>query len=199
MMNGMYRRIRPLLLGAAACFAFAAESPKIGVQLLGGWPTGSMRSDFTTKTGYGAGVFADWTVAEGRIFRLAYDGLWYGKDNSPDNASPAAVLAEGDRNCRSHSFTAQYLIYPLRDTEGFYCKVGLGGMNQISRIDSTLTSPGNLNSRVTLLQESGTRLNCLAGIGYDFNEHWGAMAQYSFITVDTRTLGSVQTGISYRF
>jgi opacity protein-like surface antigen len=52
---------------------------------------------------------------------------------------------------------------------------------------------------LTVLNESGTKLNMLAGLGYDFNKNWGVNAQYSFITVHGRTLGAVQTGLSYRF
>jgi hypothetical protein len=103
----------------------------------------------------------------------------------------ANLPTDTDHRCRSHSVTAQYLFYPSGTDEGFYGKVGLGGMNYLTRIDAGGGS--------TLLQESGTKLACLAGAGYDFNEHWGLMAQYSFITVQNRTLGAVQTGISYRF
>jgi len=50
-----------------------------------------------------------------------------------------------------------------------------------------------------VVEDSGTRLNVLAGLGYDFNKTWGVLAQYSFITVDNRQLGAVQAGISCRF
>ena len=54
------------LLCAAACCAMAVEVPQMGIQALGSCPTGAMREDFTSNTGYGLGVFADWEVGAGK-------------------------------------------------------------------------------------------------------------------------------------
>jgi hypothetical protein len=203
MMHGLYLRSRSVLLCAAACCALAAEAPQLGVQALGSWPTGSMRSRFASDTGYGLGVFATWETGPGKAVRLAYDGIWYPteKNAAPIPGVPLASLASpgSERDHRSHSLTAQYLYYPATDIEGFYYKVGLGAMNYLTKVKSTLTYPASPNVDVTTLEESGTKLACLAGLGYDFNAKWGVMAQYSFITVNNHTLASVQTGISCRF
>lgn len=87
----------------------------------------------------------------------------------------------------------------MQEEEGVYWKVGVGAMDQVTRVPSTLTFPGAQQVKVTVLEETGTKLACLAGFGYDFGRHWGVMAQYSFITVDTHTLGAVQSGITCRF
>jgi len=198
------------LLCAAACCAMAIEAPQIGFQVLGSWPTGAMRSDFASNTGYGLGVFAGWEVGAGKVLRLAYDGIWYPHGgNSATQVLPSGAFTETDRKCRSHAFTAQYLYYPTGDTEGLYFKVGAGAMNYLTKVQSTYTAPalpatgGPAPSAspvgLTVLSESGTKLACVAGLGYDFDKNWGVLAQYSFITGNNRTLGAVQTGISYRF
>jgi hypothetical protein len=172
----------------------AAELPRIGAQVLGSVPTGSMRSDYASRVGYGLGVFADWEMGVGKSLRVGYDGIWYptkSRTVEVGNVAEVSVPASSDDKCRSHAVTAQMLFYPAETNEGFYYKVGLGGMNYLTR---TSTGGGP-----TVLSETGTKLACLGGVGYDFGAHWGVMAQYSFITVENRTLGAVQTGVSYRF
>jgi len=196
----LYRISRQGLLSAAACCAMAIEAPQIGIQVLGSWPTGTMRRDFASNTGYGTGVFAGWEVGAGKAFRLAYDGIWYPHGGHADSTVlPSAAFKEEDRKARSHSVTAQYLYYPSGDTEGVYFKVGVGAMNYLTKIKSTMTLPASSATEVTLLDESGTKLATLAGLGFDFDKHWGVMAQYSFITSNNHTLGAMQTGICYRF
>lgn len=72
-------------------------------------------------------------------------------------------------------------------------------MNYLTKVKAIPTLAPSTGSAVTFLEESGTKLATLAGLGYDFDKHWGVMAQYSFITSNNHTLGAVQTGISYRF
>ena len=189
------------LLCAAECCAMAVEAPQIGAQVLGSSPTGATRDHFTSNTGWGLGVFADWEVGAGKVIRLAYDGIWYPNGGHADAIPGLAAnsYSESDRTCRSHAFTSQYLYYPSGNREGVYFKVGLGGMKYLTRINTTLNLPGAQGVGLTVLNESGTKLNMLAGLGYDFNKNWGVNAQYSFITVHGRTLGAVQTGLSYRF
>jgi len=178
----------------------AIEAPQLGVQVLGSWPTGAMRSNFASNTGYGIGVFAGWEVGAGKALRLAYDGIWYPHGGDADSVGlPSAAFTDNDRKARSHSVTAQYLYYPSGDTEGVYFKVGVGAMNYLTQIKSTVTPVAAPTADITILNETGTKLAALAGLGYDFDKNWGVMAQYSFITVNNRTLGAVQTGISYRF
>ena len=179
----LYHWGRQSLLCAAACCAMAIDAPQIGAQALASWPTGEMREQFTSRNGYGLGVFAGWEVGAGRALRIAYDGIWY---RSHDHAKP-----------RSHCLSAQYLVYPSGEAEGVYFKAGLGAMNYLTRDDNPATNPPGDN-RVVLV-ETGTKLATLAGVGYDFNKNWGVLAQYSFITSSNHTQGSVQTGISYRF
>jgi opacity protein-like surface antigen len=196
----MYQMGRQGLLCAAACCAMAIEAPQLGVQVLGSWPTGAMRSNFASNTGYGIGVFAGWEVGAGKALRLAYDGIWYPHGGDADSVGlPSAAFTDNDRKARSHSVTAQYLYYPSGDTEGVYFKVGVGAMNYLTQIKSTVTPVAAPTADITILNETGTKLAALAGLGYDFDKNWGVMAQYSFITVNNRTLGAVQTGISYRF
>jgi len=200
MTHRLYQMGRQGLLCAAACCAMAIEAPQIGAQVLGSWPTGAMRRDFASNTGYGIGVFAGWEVGAGKAMRLAYDGIWYPHGGDTDSsAPPSALFRESDRKARSHSVTAQYLYYPSGDTEGVYFKVGVGAMNYLTRVKATMTLPASSATEVTLLEESGTKLATLAGLGYAFDKHWGVMAQYSFITSNNHTLAAVQTGICYRF
>lgn len=201
MKTGCTQRIRQALLGLGTCAAVAASAPQIGFQAMGSWPTGSMRSEFTTNNGYGLGLYGGWETAPGRIFRLAYDGIWYsdGSRNEATGIPSAAFLSQGDRKSRSHAVTVQYLYYPSGDDEGVYFKAGLGAMNCLTRSRASATFQGGQVGTVDLLTETGTHLATLAGVGYDFNRNWGVLAQYCFITVSNHTLGAVQTGISYRF
>ena len=194
MTSGLYKYGQILLLGLAAWSAQGAEPPRFGAQVLGSWPTGSMRGDYSSDTGYGLGMFAHWEAGPGRALRVGYDGIWYPTSSQPVQAGGETIAnlpSSNDRKCRSHAVTSQVLFYPGRDNEGFYYKVGLGAMNYLTRIE---TSGGP-----TILQDTGTRLACLAGAGYEFGEHWGVMAQYSFITVNNHTLGAVQSGVTFRF
>ena len=204
MTHGLFNLGRIVLLGSAATLAMALERPAIGFQGLASWPTGSERSRFSSDTGYGLGVFADWEADAGRIIRLGYDGLWfptYRRDDTLPGVSAANVQPGGERRHRTHALMAQYLYFPSQDSEGFYWKVGAGAMNQVARVQSDLTFGGAQPQtvRVTTLQETGTKLGVLAGLGYEFGKNWGVMAQYSFITENNHTLGSVQTGITFRF
>ena len=199
---GLYQWSLYLALGAAAGLGAAAEIPQIGFQVLGSCPTGSMRSDFSTNIGYGLGVFGGWEAAPGRVLRLAYDGIWYpdNKQSATEGGVPAgSLVSEGNRKARSHMVSLQYLWYPSGDNEGFYCKLGVGGMNCLTSTRAKISFQGAQASSVDVLNESGTKLAALAGIGYDIGRNWGLMAQYSLITVSNRTWGAVQTGISYRF
>lgn len=196
MTNSLFRQGRRILFCCAAAWtASAADMPKLGAQVLGSWPTGSMRGDFTSKTGYGVGVFADWELGAGAThLRVGWDGIWYPSDSKEvvvTNQASVSVPTDTNVKCRSHAVTAQLLVYPNRASEGFYYKVGLGGANYLTRNETS--------GQPTVLTETGVKLNCLAGVGYDFNEHWGVLAQYSFINASGRTLGSAQTGVNFKF
>jgi hypothetical protein len=192
---------RQALLGLAACAALAAEAPQIGFQAVGSWPTGSMRSEFTRDNGYGVGVYGGWEAAPGKVVRLAWDGIWYsGSAQAPGAGIPAGdLVAVDDRKSRSHLVTLQYLLFPSGDDEGVYYKVGLGAMNCLTRGRATALFQNGQRATVDVVDETGTKLATVAGIGYEFGRNWGVLAQYSFITVNNRTLGAVQAGISYRF
>jgi opacity protein-like surface antigen len=204
MSRGLRTFGRSALICSTACAAMALERPTLGFQGLASWPTGSERSQFSSDTGYGLGAFADWEMDAGRVLRLGYDALWYPscrKDRTIPGAAAANVAPGGDRHHRTHSLMAQYLYFPSQDTEGFYWKVGVGAMNQLARVKTDLTfqGPQAQTVGVTTLQETGTRLAALAGVGYEFGKNWGVMAQYSFITVNNHTLGAVQTWLTFRF
>ena len=198
---GLYQMGRQGLLCAAACGAMAIEAPRMGAQALGSFPTGAMRSDFASGTGYGLGVFGDWEVGAGKVVRLAYDGIWYPSGGRSTGLSqlPSGAFTGNDGKSRTHAVTAQYLYYPSGDTEGLFFKVGVGAMNYLTKIQTTYTAPLSPGVGMTVLNESGTKLATVAGLGFDFNKNWGILAQYSFITENNHTLGAVQTGLSYRF
>ena len=203
MTNGLYLLGRQALLSGAACLALAADRPQFGVQGLGSWPTGSMRGNMSSDNGYGLGLFVGCEAGPGREWRLAYDGVWYPKDRHAAQVAgvPAGYLAAPDasRESRTHALTAQYLRFLANDAEGLYYKLGLGAMNYLTRVETTLAFPASGSTSLTVLEETGTRLACLAGVGYEFNAHWGVLAQYTFIPVNNHTLGAVQGGVSYRF
>jgi hypothetical protein len=161
-----------------------------------------MRSGFTNNNGYGAGVFAGWELGSGKVLRVGYDGIWYSNSSrsAQNSGIPVASLKSvSEGKSRSHAVTAQYLYFPSGDDQGVYFKVGAGAMTCLTKSKDLVTFQGSAPTTLTTLQETGVHLNCLAGLGYEFNPNWGVMAQYSFITVNTRTLGAVQTAVSYRF
>ena len=195
---------RQVLFCAATGLGLCAESPRLGVELLGSWPTGSMRPDITDVAGVGIGAFADWEVDAGRTIRLAYEGIYYPNEQDtrslPGLAESGVVATDNHRKSRSNSLTLQYRYFPGQDSEGFYFMAGLGAMNYFQKIDTTLASSSSTPAfNITPYTESGIKLACVAGMGYEFNKNWGLSAKYSFITVNNRTLGAVQTGLSYRF
>ena len=187
----------------AAGLSLGAEAPHLGLQVTGSAPTGSMRTQFTDGTGVGLGVFADWEVDAGKTIRLAYDGILY--PNKRDQVNLASVgsvqILSTDNNRKPHSnaVTLQYLLFPNRDNEGFYFMAGLGAMKYQEKIESTVRLADTTVQSLDLVKDSGTKLACVAGMGYEFGKNWGVSAKYSFITVDNHTLGAAQAGISYRF
>lgn len=203
MAMGLSNLGRQALWCAVASLSLAAESPRLGVQVFGSGPTGSMRTQFTDGTGVGIGVFGDWEVDAGRTLRLAYDGVVYPNvrdDKAFGNIGSTSILsASNSRKPRSNAVTLQYLFFPSRDTEGFYFLAGLGAMTYTQKSETEVrladASVGNLK----VYEDSGTKLACVAGLGYEFGKSWGVSAKYSFITVDNHTLGAAQAGISYRF
>ena len=201
MSNRILQLARQGLLCSAVGLSLGAEAPRLGFQTLGSWPTGSMKSQFTAGSGYGAGAFAEWELDAGRALRLAYDGVYYPTvhEASAWPSLPGLTGGESDQKCRSHSVTLQYLYFPRNDTEGFYFLVGLGGMAQTRKTETSLRPVSGPALDLTTLQETGVKLACVAGLGYEFSRSWGVTARYSFITVENHTLGAVQAGISYRF
>lgn len=192
--------VRLGLVCAVAGAGLHAERPRLGVQALSSWPTGSMKSQFTDGTGYGLGAFAAWEVDAGRQWRLAYDGVVHpSRREGVTLPIPGAAGADARREFRSHALTLQYLYFPQRDSEGFYFIVGLGGMNYLKKSETTVRYTAAPAWDVTVAEETGTKLACVAGVGYEFGRSWGATARYSFLTVDNHTLGAVQAGLSYRF
>ena len=195
---------RIALLCAATGLGLCAEGPRLGLQALGSWPTGSMRPDFTDGAGIGLGAFADWEVDVGRTVRLSYEGVFYPNEQDtrslPGLADSGMVSTDNHRKSRSNSLTLQYLYFPGQDSEGFYFMAGLGAMNYLQRLDTSLVVSNSTPAlNITPYTETGVKLACVAGIGYEFGKHWGLSAKYSFITVNNRTLGAVQSALSYRF
>ena len=203
MINRLAHLGRQACLCAAASLSLCAESPRLGVEALGSWPTGSMRGETTDRAGGGLGVFADWEVDAGRTIRLAYQGLVYSgaldRDPLPGIDQANMTSLENNRKSRSNALTLQYLYFPQQDNEGFYLMAGLGAMKYNTRNEATLLLANGAIQNLTLQEDTGTRLACVAGVGYAFDNNWGVSANYSFITVNNRTLGSAQAGVSYRF
>jgi opacity protein-like surface antigen len=191
------------ILCACASLSLAAESPRLGVQALGSWPTGSMRTQFTDQGGAGLGVFAEWEVDSNRTMRLAYDGVLYPsqRDTRPLANLGAVNVLSTDNNRKGHSnaLTLQYLYFPGPETEGLYLVAGLGAMKMHQKIDATVRLVDTSVMDLSLSADTGVKLACIAGLGYEFGRNWGVSARYSFITVDNHTLGAAQASVSYRF
>ena len=191
------------LLAACASLSLAAESPRLGVQALGSWPTGSMRTQFTDQGGAGLGVFAEWEVATNKTMRLAYDGILYPsqRDTRPlaNLGSVNLVSTDNNRKAHSNAVTLQYLYFPNQEPEGLYLLAGLGAMKFQQKIDSTVRLADTSVMDLSLSEDTGVKLACVAGLGYEFGRNWGVSARYTFITVDNHTLGAAQAAVSYRF
>jgi opacity protein-like surface antigen len=191
------------ILCACASLSLAAEGPRLGVQALGSWPTGSMRTQFTDQGGAGLGVFAEWEVDSNRTMRLAYDGVLYPnqRDTRPMANLGAVNVLSTDNNRKGHSnaLTLQYLYFPGPEAEGLYLVAGLGAMKMHQKIDSTVRLADTSVMDLSLSEDTGVKLACIAGLGYEFGRNWGVSARYSFITVDNHTLGAAQAAVSYRF
>jgi len=191
---------RLLGLGLVAGSCFAADLPRLGLSVHGSCPTGSLK-EFTEDPGYGLGVFAEWELDSGSNLRLAYEGTVFRntRDTTSLSGLPGGPFTFDDqRKPRSHAVLLEYLYFPRHDNEGFYFLLGAGGMNYMARNELTGTAPA-VTAHLTTLEETGTKLACVAGLGYEFTRNFGASARYSFITVNNRTLGGVQAGFSYRF
>jgi opacity protein-like surface antigen len=191
---------RLLGLGLAAGSCCAADLPRLGLSVHGSCPTGSLK-EFTEDPGYGLGAFAEWELDTGSNLRLAYEGTLFRstRDTTALSGLPGGPYAfDSHRKPRSHALLLEYLYFPRHDNEGFYFLLGAGGMNYQARNELTGILP-TVTWSATTLDETGTKLACVAGLGYEFTKNLGASARYSFITVNNRTLGGVQAGFSYRF
>ena len=178
-------------------------TPALGVQVLGSVPTGSMRSQYTSSTGFGIGVFADWEVNFGANLRLAYDGVFYPGSTDgnllPGMAPGSVASVANDRKYRSDTLSLQYLYFLSTRNEGLYLMAGLGAVNQTEKINTTAVLTNNTTLSLSPTQDTGTRLACMAGVGYEFGKSWGAFGRYTFSTVDSHTIGAAQAGLTYRF
>jgi opacity protein-like surface antigen len=194
---------RPVFLFAVTGLSLLADSPRLGLAVLGAAPTGSMRSQYTHTTGYGLGAFADWEAGFGVNIRLAYDGLFYpGATDGyllPGMAPGAVSSISNNRKYRSNTLSLQYIYFPDARNEGLYFLAGLGATNQTEKITSTAILSNGSGMTFTPTQTTGTKLAAMAGVGYEFNHTWGVSARYSFITVNAHTIGAVVGGVSYRF
>jgi len=192
---------------AVFLFAFTglglhAQAPTLGLQVLGSVPTGSMRSQYTSSTGLGIGAFADWEVNFGADLRLAYDGVFYPGSTDGEllpGMPPTVVTVSNDRKYRSDTLSLQYLYYPDARNEGFYFMVGLGAVKQTEKIATTAVLSDSTTLSLNPVQDTGTRLACMAGLGYEFAKNWGAFGRYTFSTVDSHTIGAAQAGLTCRF
>jgi opacity protein-like surface antigen len=191
---------RSIILVAASGLAASAAGPHLGLQALVTEPTGSMRSQFTDRTGYGVGVFADWDVSYQSSLRVGYDAAFY--PGAQDNLlipGLAATRASSDRKFSSGTLSFQFLQFPGLRGEGFYWMLGAGATKQNEKTNSTATLGNNTVAALSTSHDTGTRLALMAGLGYEYNRNWGVFARYTFSTVDAHTIGALQGGLSYRF
>jgi len=193
---------KAFLLACTGLGLFAIP-PTLGLQVTGSVPTGSMRSQYTSSTGFGIGAFADWEVTFGANVRLAYDGVFYPGStdgNLLPGMSPASVVSvANDRKYRSDTLSLQYLYFTNIRNEGLYYLVGLGAVRQTEKINTTAVLTNNTSLSLSPTQDNGTRLALMAGVGYEFGKNWGAFGRYTFSTVDSHTIGAAQAGLTYRF
>lgn len=191
---------RSVILIAVSGLAASAAGPHLGLQALVSEPTGSMRSQFTDRTGYGVGVFADWDVSDQASLRIGYDATFY--PGAQDNLlipGLAATSASNDRKFSSGTLSCQFLQFPGLRGEGFYWMVGAGATKQIEKTHSTADLNNHTVLALSTSQDTGTRLALMAGLGFEYNRNWGVFARYTFSTVDAHTIGALQGGLSYRF
>ena len=194
--------VQAAILATAAGTGLLADAPRLGLQVLGSEPTGSMRSQYTHSTGYGFGAFADWEVNFGANLRLAYDGVFHpgASDGNLLPGMPGTVVSvNNDRKYRSDTLSLQYLIFPNGRNEGLYYMVGAGALKQTEKINTTAVLSDSSTLSLSPVQDTGTRLALMAGIGCEFDKTWGVFARYSMATVNSHTIGAVQAGVSCRF
>ena len=165
------------------CFAasgtlLCAQAPTLSLTAGAGWPTGAARNLVTNSAGFTLGAFADWEQHPGHGIRLALDGVFY-----PNSGSTQAT---GSDRAQSQALTLNYVFAPSANLKGFHFVLGAGAMN-IQR------TTGNT------LDETGVKLAWNAGCGVNFDERWGANARYFNLQSDGRNLGTVTTGLTYRF
>ena len=194
--------VRAAILATATSGALLADAPRLGLQTLASAPTGSMRSQYTSSTGYGLGAFADWEANFGVNVRLAYDGVFHpgASDGNLLPGMPASVASvSNDRKYRSDTLSLQFLFFPSKQNSGFYYMAGIGAMKQTEKINTTVVLNDHTTLSLTPVQDTGTRLALLAGVGCELDKNWGVFGRYAMANVGGHTIGALQAGVSFRF
>jgi hypothetical protein len=180
-MSKTLNRITRLGLGfAAAGSILCAQAPRLGLTAGAAWPTGGTRDGYTSSAGYTLGAFADWERQPGHTVRLALDGVYY-----PSSTNAFDGTTDRDR-AQSTALTLNYVFTPRADLQGFYLVLGAGGMNIQRR-------------NADYLHETGVKLAWNAGFGINLNENWGFLARYHNVHAQSRNLGTVTAGLTYKF
>ena len=113
---------------------------------------------------------------------------------------PGTVLrVDNDRKYRSDTLSLQYLIFPNGRNEGFYYMAGLGAVKQTEKINTTAVLGDGSTLNLTPVQDTGTRLALMAGLGCEFDKTWGAFGRCTMATVNGHTIAALQAGVSCRF
>ena len=178
----------------------AAEGPRLGDEFMFTNPTGTLKNAYTSSQGFGITIFSEWELGKGHGLR--WDIIGYTR--YPDTT----VMSNGQAlqsTLSSMSSSLNYTYHLGRHPLGPYLLAGLGLTSYSGRVKMTGANPPQRVEGPTVpaysqyLASTSWQPAWLVGSGYDFNKMVGITVRYHAIQSMGHTLGTIETGFSYRY
>ena len=192
--------------------AQAAEDPDprptpihYGVRLLAAYPGQDFRQ-INSRTGLGAGLFAEtqWTPAT--LVQTRLDYLRYPQTNSPGDPGISSYLPDRPLTLSADSVACGFDVRHDLSQRSRNRVFLLGGVMAIryefqSSALGTLKDQNGIESAgiVRFKSKTSLKLGLAAGFGCAFDSHWTLAERFTTIDIDGVTLATAETALSYRF
>ena len=183
------------LLLATSISPLAGQEVRYGLQGTLSSPTGDLK-DTTDHLGFGAGLFADFSLGGGHVIRPRFDYVYYPEKS--ESFRESGFNAEVKWSVNSAALGADYLYYVEGRPQGFHVLVGLGAMHYEIRAKSS-TSFGGTSYSDVFRDKTETKLSYALGFGYDFSKNWGFNLRYTSLKIEDVNLSAFNAGLTYRF
>ena len=211
-MNFAFKRARALatLVVVSSPALAADEEPQdeplhFGIQLLAALPSQDLKAA-NRNAGIGLGVFAEAEVGPGTIAQTRLDFIRYPQTNRPgagvlpDYVPAGALTLSGSSAALGVDFRH---ALPQPALEGAFLLAGVMGIRYEFQTSDAEVAAGPNGEPVTRIvrtkQNTSTRLGLALGAGCSFTPHWTLTLRYTYLGVDSTSLATLETGLSYRY